>query len=250
MSIAIIPARRGSKRIPGKNIKSFCGRPVISYSIEKAKRTGLFDRVIVSTDSPEIAEVARHYGAEVPYLRPAELADDFSTSDDVLVHALQLLEEKNQLPETCCCIYATAPFLQIKSLREGLDLIRNNPESASFAVAKSPWPILRSLKMCPDKRIKLFWPEHERSRSQDLREAFFDAGQFYWVHTRSFLRNKTTFPEVSYPVIIPRYLAHDLDDQEDWQAAEIVYKALNSVSCETEAENNERFSEKESSSYV
>jgi pseudaminic acid cytidylyltransferase len=225
-SVAIIPARGGSKRIPNKNIKFFCGEPIIAYSIKIARESRLFQRIIVSTDSEKIAKVARQYGAEVPFIRPAKLADDFSTSDDALVHALKFLYTRKQLPKLCCCIYATAPFLQVRYLKKGLDLIRKNPESASFSVARVPFPMRRALRLFSDKRVKLFWPEHEQSRSQDLEEAFYDAGQFYWVHTKSFLRNKTTFPKISYPVIIPRYLAHDLDIPEDWESAEVIYKAL------------------------
>jgi pseudaminic acid cytidylyltransferase len=229
MNIAIIPARGGSKRIPNKNIRIFAGKPVIAYSIETCRSSGLFEHIMVSTDSAEIADVAKQYGAEIPFIRPAALADDYSTTDDVLLHTLAFLQDRGQLPELCCCVYATAPFLTKEHLHQGLSAVVRDRTAASFAVAEVPCPILRAFRMQPDGRIALYWPEHERTRSQDIDRAYYDAGQFYWLHSEFFLECKTTFPENSYPVVIPRYRAHDLDTEADWETAEIIYKALHAV---------------------
>ncbi len=224
--IAIIPARGGSKRIPNKNIKSFVGQPIISYSIKAAQAADLFDRIIVSTDSEEIAEVAKIYGSEVPFIRPAELADDFTGTIPVLLHALNWLSEHGFATDYFCCIYATAPFIQPEHIIEGFNLLKKRNAATAFSVTTFPYPIFRALKIGEDGCIEMFWPEHENSRSNDLPEAYHDAGQFYWGNTKRFLTEKKLFSSDSVPVILPRYLVQDIDTPEDWKTAEKMCSVL------------------------
>lgn len=226
-AVAIIPARGGSKRIPRKNIKLFAGVPMIARSILAAKECGLFRRIIVSTEDAEITEVAREYGAEVPFVRPAELATDHTNTDPVLLHALRWLEENDALPSTFCCIYATAPFIQADYLRKGFQLLRDEGATTVFSVTSFPYPIFRSLKVLPNRRVEMFWPENFPKRSQDLPEAFHDAGQFYWMNTTKYLQDSRLFSSDSVPVFLPRYLVQDIDTLEDWERAELMFKVLN-----------------------
>lgn len=221
--IAIIPARGGSKRIPKKNIKLFAGKPIISYSIKVAQETRLFDRIIVSTDSEEIAEVAKTCGAEAPFIRPAELADDFTGDVPVIIHVLTWLQEHDRLPEYFCYIYATAPFVQSRYIIEGFNLLKKRNAITAFSVTTFPYPIFRALKIDDDGCVEMFWPEHENSRSNDLPEAYHDAGHFYWGNTKRFLTEKKIFSSDSVPVILPRYLVQDIDTPEDWETAEKMY---------------------------
>ena len=224
--VAIIPARGGSKRIPNKNTKLFAGRPIISYSIRGAQETGLFNRVIVSTDSPEIACVARDYGAEVPFLRPAELADDFTGTAEVVCHAIAWLAQEGVQPESICCIYATAPFIQASYLKQGYDKLVSSAATSVFSVTTYPYPIYRSLKITEKDHIEMIWPEYTNCRSQDLPEAYHDAAQFYWANTDKFMKEKVLFAKDSLPVILPRYLVQDIDTAEDWETAEIMFTAI------------------------
>jgi pseudaminic acid cytidylyltransferase len=224
--VAIIPARGGSKRMPNKNIKSFAGRPIISYSIKAAQETNLFDRIIVSTDSEAIAEVAKTCNAEVPFIRPAELADDFTGTVPVLLHALNWLNEHNYPTVYFCCIYATAPFVQPEYIIEGFNLLEKRKATNAFSVTTFPYPIFRALKIAGDGHVKMFWPEHENSRSNDLPEAYHDAGQFYWGNTEKFMNRKTFFSSDTVPIVIPRYLVQDIDTPEDWEAAKKMYSVL------------------------
>jgi pseudaminic acid cytidylyltransferase len=225
--VAIIPARAGSKRIPGKNIKLFDGQPIIAYSIKAAAASGLFDRIIVSTDSTRIADVARSYGAQVPFMRPDRLADDFTPTADVVLHALDWLEANASLPEYFCCIYAAAPFVQPDYLKAGLERLRAAKDTATaFAVTSFAYPIYRALGMDEKGRIKMIWPEHRQTRSNDLPEAYHDAGQFYWGRSRKFLTEKSLFAKNAVPVILPRYLVQDIDTPEDWKTAEYMFKAM------------------------
>jgi len=221
--VAIIPARGGSKRIPNKNTKLFAGRPIISYSIRVAQEAGLFDRVIVSTDSLEIAAIAREDGAEVPFLRPAELANDFAGTAEVVCHAIEWLAKEGKQPEFICCIYATAPFIQASYLKQGYDKLVSSDATTVFSVTTYPYPIYRSLKITEDDRIKMIWPDYENIRSQDLPEAYHDAGQFYWANTNKFMKGKALFAKDSLPVILPRYLVQDIDTAEDWETAEMMF---------------------------
>jgi pseudaminic acid cytidylyltransferase len=227
MKVALIPARGGSKRIPGKNIKPFAGRPIIAWSIAAARSCGLFDRIIVSTDSAEIAAVARQYGAETPFARPAELAGDFTTTAAVVEHGLRWLQEEHDAPvRFICCIYATAPFLRPEDLRAGFELLVNRGVSAVFPVTEYPSSIFRALKIEADGHLAMMWPEHELTRSNDLPQAYHDAGQFYWLDAAAFLAGGRIYGRDALPVILPRHLVQDIDTPEDWLLAELMHEAL------------------------
>lgn len=223
-SVAIIPARGGSKRIPRKNIKLFNGEPLIAYSIRTALESGLFARVIVSTDDEEIADVARSCGAEVPFMRPKALSDDYTGSFDVVAHALEWLKKRGEVFEFVCMIYATAPFLKQRFLLEGYEKLKHSDAVNAFSCTSMPFPIQRTFKLTDDGRCEMFWPENFTARSQDLEEAYQDAGQFYWSRTGT--ASKIMFSSDSIPVVLPRYLVQDIDTFEDWQRAEIMYRVI------------------------
>jgi pseudaminic acid cytidylyltransferase len=225
-AICIIPARGGSKRIPRKNIKDFFGKPLIAYSIQAALDSKLFDKVIVSTDDDEIASVAKQYGAQVPFIRPKELSDDFTGTGAVIEHTLKYLEANGEMYDYCCTIYATAPLIQSKYLEEGFQELKNSNAINAFSVTSMPFPIQRTFKVDSNGRCEMFTPEHYMTRSQDLEEAYQDAGQFYWtkLHEKS---NEIMFGKDSIPIILPRHLVQDIDTLEDWQRAEYMFKILN-----------------------
>jgi len=223
--VAIIPARGGSKRIPRKNIKDFFDKPLIAYSIQAALESNLFDKIIVTTDDEEIADIAKKYGAEVPFIRPKELSDDFTGTTDVVNHALEWLKEHGEEYDYVCTIYATAPLLQSKYLIEGFDKLKNSDAVNAFSATSMPFPIQRTFKITDAERCQMFWPENYSTRSQDLEEAYQDAGQFYW--TKADKRSKEImFGKESIPIILPRHLVQDIDTLEDWQRAEIMYKVI------------------------
>jgi pseudaminic acid cytidylyltransferase len=225
VNIAIIPARGGSKRIPGKNIKLFAGKPLIAYSIDAAKGSGLFDKIIISTDSEEVAEVAKSNGAEVPFIRPPNLSNDVVGTRLVTNHAIRFCIEHFYKPEFCCCIYATAPFLQAQYLQQGLDSLKlHSNKSFAFSVTSFPFPVQRAL-VKTQHGVSPMFPENISKRSQDLEEAYHDAGQFYWGKTDNYLSNQKIFSEHSLPVVLPRHLVQDIDTPEDWQRAELMYQA-------------------------
>lgn len=224
--VAIIPARGGSKRIPRKNIKLFYGKPLIVYSIEIALKSKLFDKIIVSTDDEEISKIAKENGAEVPFIRPRELSDDYTGTGEVIEHTLNWLEEKGEKYDFCCTIYATAPFLQEKYLIEGYEKLKNSTAKYAFSCTSMPFPIQRTFKITQDNRCKMFWPENFMKRSQDLEEAYQDAGQFYWTNL-NIKSKEITFGKDSIPIVLPRYLVHDIDTLEDWKRAEIIYQSIN-----------------------
>ena len=182
MKICLIPARGGSKRIPRKNIRSFCGKPMIAWSIAAARASGCFDQVLVSTDEEEIADVARDHFAVVPFLRPAHLADDHADTKDVMAHVLGWIENQGMQCDALCCLYATAPFVQAEDLQRSLQLLNDSrPETVVFAATSFPFPIQRAIHLDADGYSAMFQPECFGSRSQDLVEAYHDAGQFYWA---------------------------------------------------------------------
>lgn len=224
-AVAIIPARGGSKRIPKKNIKEFHGLSLIAYSIKVALDSKLFEKVIVSTDDEEIATIAKKYGAEVPFIRPKELSDDFTGTGDVVKHALEWLKANGETFEFVCTVYATAPLLQPKYLIEGYNALKNSDAINAFSATSMPFPIQRTFKVNDEGRCEMFTPEHYMTRSQDLEEAYQDAGQFYWtkigIHS-----DEIMFGKDSIPVILPRHLVQDIDTLEDWQRAEIMYKVI------------------------
>lgn len=225
-TVAIIPARGGSKRIPRKNIKVFAGKPIIGYSIEAAKKSGLFDSIIVSTDDKEIASIAESFGAEVPFIRPKELSDDFTGTNAVVKHALSWLEDKGLTYKYACCIYATAPFLQTKYLQQGFEDLVKTGTSFAFSVTSYPTPIQRAIRINKDGFVEAVYPENISKRSQDLEEIYHDAGQFYWGTSEAFLNDITTYSTASTPIIIPHYLVQDIDTLEDWYRAELMFTAL------------------------
>ncbi len=233
-AIAIIPARGGSKRIPKKNIKEFFGKPLIAYSIEAALDSNLFEKVVVTTDDKTIAKVAKQYGADVPFLRPKELSDDFTGTVDVVNHAVEYLESQGETYEYICTIYATAPFLQSKYLKEGYEKLKNSNAVNALSATSMPFPIQRTFKLDENGRCKMFTPEHYMSRSQDLEEAYQDAGQFYWTNRtrQKESKNQVVFSDISIPIILPRHLVQDIDTLEDWTRAEYMYQALKNSAIE------------------
>lgn len=226
MKLAIIPARGGSKRIPRKNIKPFCGKPMIAWSIEAALESGCFDRIIVSTDDDEIAEVARQYGAEVPFMRPLELSDDHTGTIPVIRHAIETINSQGRSVEQACCLYATAPFIQAEDLRRGLEILQGSGGDYAFSVTSYAFPIQRAIRLTPEGRVEMFNPEYFNTRSQDLEEAYHDAGQFYWGRADAWLQGKMIFSPASLPVMLPRYRVQDIDTPEDWVRAEWMFKAM------------------------
>lgn len=228
MNIAIIPARGGSKRIPRKNIKPFAGRPIIGYSIAAAKESGLFEHVFVSTDDAEIAQVARDQGAETPFLRPAELADDFTGTNLVVRHALGWARDAGMQVRYACCIYATAPFIKPQYLCEGYEMLVSSGKSYVFSITRFAFPIQRAIRLVADRTVEPFFLQHVLTRSQDLEEAYHDAAQFYWGTTEAFLNDVPIFSSASLPIILPRRLVLDIDTPEDWEQAEFMFRALKS----------------------
>lgn len=224
MNIAVIPARGGSKRILRKNIRPFCGKPILAYSIEAALKTGLFSSVIVSTDDEEIANVARECGAEVPFIRPAELSDDMTGTTPVFRHAVQWFLDNGQDVEAACCIYATAPFTTPSDIERGFAALDAHP--AAFSITTFPYPIHRGLARHDDATVSLIWPEHRLTRSQDLPEAYHDCGQFYWAATYFLLDEKEFMDGEAVGIPIPRHRVQDIDTEEDWVRAEAMYRVL------------------------
>ncbi len=226
MRLAVIPARGGSKRIPRKNIKPFCGKPIIAWSIEAALQSDCFDEVIVSTDDAEIAEVAKQWEAEVPFMRPAALADDHTGTIPVVRQAIDWFWQRSKSPTEACCIYATAPFIQADDLRRGLDLLLANDCSYAFSVTSYPFPIQRAIRITDLGRVEMFYPEQFNTRSQDLEEAWHDAGQFYWGRAQAWIEERVVFTPASVPVPLPRNRVQDIDTPEDWLHAEWMFKAM------------------------
>ncbi|PUA45986.1 pseudaminic acid cytidylyltransferase [Pseudomonas protegens] len=226
-AVAIIPARGGSKRIARKNLKAFDGVPMLARSIDKALSSGLFRQVVVSTDDPEIAELALACGAEVPFIRPPALADDFTGTAAVIVHALQALREQGREYEYACCIYATAPLLQARYLRQGLEMLMRRPDKGfAFSVCGFGFPVQRALILDEQGALDALYPQFRQSRSQDLPAAYQDAAQFYWGRSQAWLQGEVLFSPRSLPVILPRHLVQDIDTEEDWRRAEYLYAAL------------------------
>ena len=226
MNVCIIPARGGSKRIPRKNIKKFNGKPIIAYSIEAALKSNCFDQVIVSTDDDEIAEVAKKYGAQVPFLRPDELSNDYAGTIPVIKHAIEWMEDDKSSVENVCCLYATAPFIRPQIISQAYQQLNNSKADYCFSVTSFVFPIQRAIKIVEKNKVSMFYPEHFNTRSQDLEEAYHDAGQFYWGKAQAFKDELPIFTEVATPYILPRYLVQDIDTPEDWIRAEAMYRAL------------------------
>lgn len=226
MNVAIIPARGGSKRIPKKNIRAFEGKPIIAYSIEAALASGLFARVVVSTDDAEIARVAEAYGAEVPFFRPVDIADDMTGTAPVVKHAVEELIASGADIALVCCIYATAPFVRAEDLVAGHAELSTSPDKAfAFSVTSFPFPIQRALAVRGGGAVPMY-PEYAEARSQDLEEAFHDAGQFYWGRRQAWIDETPLFAQTSIPIILPRHRVQDIDTLDDWLRAELMFRAL------------------------
>lgn len=224
-NIALIPARGGSKRIPNKNIRDFLGKPIISYTIDAAIKSNCFDRIIVSTDCPKIRQVALLYGAEVPFARPDEIADDYSTAIDVIKHTISWLREQKISLDLICCLYATAPFVRSSDIIDGFQKLIANPNAQyALTVTSFPFPIQRAVKLTED-RMEMLQPEHFLTRSQDLEEAYHDAGQIYWGRPDAFLKDIPVLSNSAIPLVLPRHIVQDIDTEEDWIRAELLYKA-------------------------
>ncbi len=226
MRLAIIPARGGSKRLPRKNIKPFGGQPMIAWSIAAAKQSGCFDRIIVSTDDAEIAQVAQAYGADVPFMRPPELSDDHTGTIAVVAHAVAWHNQHAVQAQDVCCIYATAPFVQAADLLRGLQALQSSGADYAFSVTSYAFPIQRAIRITPQQRVEMFQPDHFCTRSQDLEEAWHDAGQFYWGKVSAWLTGKPLFSHDAAPVPLPRHRVQDIDTPEDWCRAEWLFKAM------------------------
>lgn len=226
MKLCVIPARGGSKRIPRKNIKEFCGQPMIAYSIKTALASGCFDKVIVSTDDQEIAEIAKSYGADVPFIRPAELSNDHAGTIPVIKHAIEWFEQQGETLTDVCCLYATAPFVQAKAIQEAYNQLKNTQAEYCFTVTSFPFPIQRAVKLISENRLQMFYSEYFNTRSQDLEEAYHDAGQFYLGKAEAWKAEKPLFSEAATPFILPRHLVQDIDTPEDWTRAELMHQVL------------------------
>lgn len=226
MRLAVIPARGGSKRIPRKNVKSFAGRPIIGYSIDAARTSGLFDRIVVSTDDPEIAAVARAEGAETPFLRPAALSDDHTGTVAVVAHAILALASDGFDFSHVCCIYPTAPLLLPASLRDAYEQLVKTDKAFAFGVASYGHPIQRALRLAHDGGVSMFEPAHAQTRSQDLEPAYHDAGQFCWGTASAFLLGNSPLLSSAVAVVLPRSRVVDIDTPDDWELAEALHLAL------------------------
>lgn len=229
MKLCVIPARGGSKRIPKKNIKYFCGKPMIEWTILTAIKSNCFDKIIVSTDSEEIAEISKKIGAEVPFLRPNNISDDHTGTIPVISHAINFINDHFSKVDYACCIYATAPFVEASFIQEGFKKIKEENANYSFSATSYPFPIQRAIKITSQNRSQMFFPENFNTRSQDLENSFHDAGQFYWGKASSWLENRRIFDDNSIPIIIPRYKVQDIDDQEDWERAEIIFELIKKI---------------------
>ena len=225
-TIAVIPARGGSKRIPRKNIKPFCGKPMIAYSIEAAIRAGIFDEIIVSTDDEEIADIAKNAGASVPFMRPKELSDDYTATGAVVEHAIKFLQARGDRIKFVCTIYATAPLIDEFYIKLGLEKLRASNAKNAFSCTSMPFPIWRTFKIAKDGRCEMFWRENFDKRSQDLEEAYQDAGQFYWTNLDAPSSDEIFFGRDSIAIVLPRHLVQDIDTPQDWIRAEFLYEAV------------------------
>ena len=226
--IAIIPARCGSKRIPGKNVRVFNGKPIISYSIEAACKSNLFQEVMVSTDSDEIGKIGCEYGASFPFKRSLKNADDYATMTDVLLEVVYNYADQGKVFDYICCIYPTALFVTDQKLNRGYELMRSTGSSSCLPIVSFNYPIGRGLGIDKKGRAIYLSPENRYKRSQDLPPAYHDAGQFYWLETKSFLEEKDLILKLNIPLIVPETEVHDIDHETDWEIAELKYRLLQS----------------------
>ena len=224
MIIAVIPARGGSKRIKKKNIKMFLGKPIISYSIKTAIRSNIFDKVIVSTDCKKTMRIAKKYGAEVLFKRPKFLSGDYVGTREVISHAAGWFNKNILKPKLICCLYPTAPLLKISDLKNSFKIINSNKWRYVFAASKFSYPIQRGFYLDKSKKIKMFDAKNYKKRSQDLKEVYHDAGQFYWGSYNSWQSKEPIFTKKSTCYLLPKFRVQDIDNLEDWKMTEKLYK--------------------------
>lgn len=222
-TLAIIPARGGSKRILRKNIRPFAGAPMIVHSIRAAQKSGCFDQIIVSTDDEEIAEIAKKYGADVPFTRPPELADDYSGTQEVIAHAINWVTSQGKQVGPVCCLYATAPFVRIDDLRTGLKMLEESQQHFVFSAAQFNYSPYRGFIRTGDG-VEMLFPQYFSTRSQDLPLVFHDAGQFYWGTPQAWLEDNVLFSHLAAPLVLPSHLVIDIDTPEDWHQAELMWQ--------------------------
>lgn len=227
LSLCIIPARGGSKRIPGKNLKQFIGKPIIAYSIEVALECELFDEVMVSTDDPKIAKISKKYGAIVPFMRSANNSNDYASTVDVLVEVIDQYHDLGKNFDYACCIYPTAPFVTSHKLRDSFSYLKTNQFDTVFPVTSFSYPIQRALKRGRTGRVSMLWPEKMNARSQDLKTFYHDAGQYYWFRPEIITMQKELWTKNTGSIIYPETEVQDIDTPNDWDIAEMKYKLLN-----------------------
>lgn len=227
--LAIIPARGGSKRIPGKNLRLFNGKPIISYSIAAAQESGLFTQVMVSTDDEKIAKVARKYGAQIPFMRSLKNADDYATTTDVLLEVLNSYEERGTSFEMICCIYPTAVFVNAEKLKKSLSIIDSRGVDSSLPIVAFSYPVQRGLRLDMDGQVSYVAKENRYKRSQDLEKIYHDAGQFYWLKTKAFRDEKDLILTKNYPYIVSELEVQDIDNEVDWSLAELKYSMIHKL---------------------
>ena len=222
--LAIIPARGGSKRIPKKNIKNFLGVPVISYAIKAAIESNAFEKIIVSTDCKEIAEISKKFGAEVPFFRSKQNSNDFASTDDVIQEVLEYYSNIGEDFEYACCIYPVNPFLKVDNINSGLVKLIDNNFDCVFSAVKYSYPIQRAFRIDQEKKIKMLNPKNYLKRSQDLSETFHDAAQFYWFKVSSFIKEKKLWTDNTSVIVVAESEVQDIDNKTDWEIAEIKFK--------------------------
>ena len=225
--IAIITARGGSKRIPKKNIKEFCGKPIIAYSIEAALKSDIFDEVMVSTDSEEIADISRQYGANVPFMRSAKTSDDYATTSDVIMEVLEKYQEMGQTFDYICCIYPTAPFVTSDKLKEAMSIMEKNDVVEVMPVVQFSYPPQRCFVIGDDNYMKYKYEEYMQSRSQDLEKQYHDAGQFYIYDADKYVKLSGKISGGIMPIIVSELEVQDIDNEDDWKIAELKYRLVN-----------------------
>lgn len=224
-NVAIITARGGSKRIPRKNILDFCGKPIIAYSIEAAINSGCFAEVMVSTDDEEIAEIARRYGANVPFMRSEKTSNDYATTVDVLTEVLEEYQKRGQEFNYMCCIYPTAPFVTSAKLKDAMEIIENTDSDSLVPIVQYGFPPQRSF-VVKEGNVSYKWPEHMLTRSQDLEPMYHDCGQFYCMNAERFMKTKKVYTDKTYAYVCSELEVQDIDNMVDWQIAEIKYKLM------------------------
>jgi pseudaminic acid cytidylyltransferase len=224
--VAVIPARGGSRRIPRKNVRPFCGKPVMAWVIETARASSLFEHVLVSTDDAEIRDIALQSGGECPFMRPSELADDHTVTSAVLGHATRWALDAGWDVDAVCCMYATAPLIDAGDLRRGLAALTAGDWAFAIAATTFAAPIQRAFTQRPDGGIEMYFPDQFATRTQDLPATLHDAGQFYWGRPKAWMDGRRLFDRWSVPVVIPRWRVQDIDEPEDWERAESVFRQL------------------------